>query len=95
MKRSKVVLKEIEARRNQRRGIANFEAYLHTINDIHKRLTCIHIAGTNGKGSTLNDIRSVLQLAGYRVATFTSPYLETHYDRIIMIPIIKAGMNMG
>ena len=82
MKRSKVVLKEIEARRNQRKGIANFEAYLHTINDIHKRLTCIHIAGTNGKGSTLNDIRSVLQLAGYRVATFTSPYLETHYDRI-------------
>lgn len=82
MKRSEIVLKEIEARRNQRKGIANFEAYLHTINDIHKKLTCIHIAGTNGKGSTLNDIRSVLQLAGYRVATFTSPYLETHYDRI-------------
>lgn len=82
MKRSEAVIKEIEARRNQRKGIANFEAYLHTIGDIHKQLTCIHIAGTNGKGSTLNDIRSVLQEAGYRVGTFTSPYLETHYDRI-------------
>lgn len=82
MKRSELVLKEIEARRNQHKGIANFEAYLHTIGDIHKKLTCIHIAGTNGKGSTLNDIRSVLQMAGYRVGTFTSPYLETHYDRI-------------
>lgn len=82
MKRSDAVLREIEARRNQRKGIANFEAYLHTINDIHKQLTCIHVAGTNGKGSCVNDMRSVLQEAGYRVGTFTSPYLETHYDRI-------------
>lgn len=82
MKRSKIVLQEIEARRNQKKGIANFEAYLHTINDIHKQLTCIHVAGTNGKGSCVNDLRSVLQEAGYRVGTFTSPYLETHYDRI-------------
>lgn len=82
MKRGEAVLKEIESLRSQNKGITNFEAYLHTINDIHKQLTCIHIAGTNGKGSTLNDIRSVLQQAGYQVGTFTSPYLETHYDRI-------------
>lgn len=42
----------------------------------------VHIAGTNGKGSTTNFLRSVLQTAGYRVGTFTSPHLEVHNDRI-------------
>lgn len=43
---------------------------------------CVHIAGTNGKGSTTNFLRSVLQEAGYRVGSFTSPHLEVHNDRI-------------
>lgn len=42
----------------------------------------IHIAGTNGKGSTVSFIGSVLQEAGYTVGTFTSPALETFNDRI-------------
>ena len=46
------------------------------------RLRSIHIAGTNGKGSTTNDIRSILQAAGYKVGSFTSPFMITHLDRI-------------
>lgn len=46
------------------------------------QLRCLHVAGTNGKGSTTNYLRSILQEAGYQVGTFTSPYLMVHNDRI-------------
>lgn len=75
-------IREIEARKNRRHGLAYFEEYMESIGAPHKRLRCIHVAGTNGKGSTVNYIRSMLQSAGYKVGTFTSPYLMTHRDRI-------------
>lgn len=46
------------------------------------KLKCIHVAGTNGKGSVTNYLRSILQMAGYKVGTFTSPHLIVHNDRI-------------
>lgn len=56
----------------------------------HRRLRCIHIAGTNGKGSTAHSIAAVLQSAGYRVGLFTSPHLLDFRERIkingVMIP---------
>lgn len=76
------VLKEIEERRNRGKGIENFSAYLSTIHNPQYALRFVHIAGTNGKGSTLNYLRAILEGSGYRVGTFSSPYLETHYDRI-------------
>ncbi|WP_041139904.1 bifunctional folylpolyglutamate synthase/dihydrofolate synthase [Beduini massiliensis] len=45
-------------------------------------LKFIHVTGTNGKGSTVNYLRSLLNQAGYRVGTFTSPYLISYHDRI-------------
>lgn len=42
----------------------------------------IHIAGTNGKGSTVNFIKEILMKHGYTVGTFTSPYMIVHNDRI-------------
>lgn len=42
----------------------------------------IHIAGTNGKGSTANFIKEILMKHGYKVGTFTSPYMAVHNDRI-------------
>jgi len=50
--------------------------------NFQNELKCIHVAGTDGKGSTTNFIRSILQNANYKVGTFTSPYLEVHNDRI-------------
>lgn len=43
---------------------------------------CIHIAGTNGKGSTSHMIASVLQEAGYKVGLYTSPHLKSFTERI-------------
>ena len=46
------------------------------------RLKVIHIAGTNGKGSTAAFINSILIKAGYRVGLYTSPYIERFTERI-------------
>ena len=47
-----------------------------------KELKCIHVAGTNGKGSTSHLLASVLQEAGYRVGLYTSPHLKDFRERI-------------
>lgn len=47
-----------------------------------KKIKCIHIAGTNGKGSTVEYLRSIFNEAGYNVGTFTSPYLITFNERV-------------
>ena len=48
----------------------------------HRRYRIIHIAGTNGKGSTAHLIASCLQQCGYRVGLFTSPHLVDFRERI-------------
>ena len=45
-------------------------------------LKCIHVAGTNGKGSTSHLLASVLQEAGYKVGLYTSPHLKDFRERI-------------
>ena len=47
-----------------------------------KKLRCIHVGGTNGKGSTSNMLASVLQEAGYKVGLYTSPHLKDYRERI-------------
>lgn len=49
-----------------------------------KAYPCIHIAGTNGKGSVALIIASVLQEAGYKVGRFTSPHIESYRERFII-----------
>lgn len=78
----KQAVEQIEQRKNRGYGLAHFKDYMKTLENPHLKLKSIHIAGTNGKGSTTNDIRSVLQKAGYRVGSFTSPYMISHFDRI-------------
>ena len=46
------------------------------------QLNCIHVAGTNGKGSASHLLASVLQEAGYKVGLFTSPHLKDFRERI-------------
>ena len=48
----------------------------------HKSYPTIHVAGTNGKGSTCHMIASVLQAAGYKVGLYTSPHLKDFRERI-------------
>ncbi|RJV84493.1 bifunctional folylpolyglutamate synthase/dihydrofolate synthase [Eubacterium sp. AF18-3] len=76
------IIQLIEGRKNRGYGLMHFKDYMKSIGDPQKKLKSIHVAGTNGKGSTTNDIRSMLQEAGYCVGSFTSPYMITHLDRI-------------
>lgn len=48
----------------------------------HRAYRTIHIAGTNGKGSTAHTIAAILQTAGYRTGLYTSPHLVDFRERI-------------
>lgn len=48
----------------------------------HEKYRTIHVAGTNGKGSTSHSLAAILQQAGYRVGLFTSPHLVDFRERI-------------
>ena len=50
--------------------------------DPHKSLKCIHVGGTNGKGSTASTIAAILQSAGYKTGLYTSPHLVDFRERI-------------
>ncbi|MBY0487986.1 MAG: bifunctional folylpolyglutamate synthase/dihydrofolate synthase [Flavobacteriaceae bacterium] len=52
------------------------------LNNPEKKLKCIHVAGTNGKGSTSHLLASILQDAGYKVGLYTSPHLKDFRERI-------------
>ncbi|GAB4221455.1 MAG: folylpolyglutamate synthase/dihydrofolate synthase family protein [Spirochaetota bacterium] len=57
-------------------------AVLNLLGNPHHKIPCIHIAGTNGKGSTAHMIAAILQTAGYTVGLYTSPHLIRYNERI-------------
>ena len=59
----------------------SIEELMHRLGDPQEELRFVHVAGTNGKGSTCAFIASVLQAAGYRVGLFTSPHLRYFGER--------------
>ena len=64
-------------------SLARLEYLLKKLGDPHKNLPpTIHIAGTNGKGSTLSFIENILKNNNYSVHTYTSPHLEKFSERI-------------
>ncbi len=63
-------------------GLDRMRALLRALGDPQRGRRFIHVAGTNGKGSTCACIASVLRAAGYRVGLNTSPYLVTFHERI-------------
>jgi len=63
-------------------GLENTKALLKHVGNPEKDLRFIHVAGTNGKGSTCAFIASFLQQMGYRVGSFTSPHLVDFRERI-------------
>lgn len=65
-----------------RPGLIRIEALLEKLGNPHHKLRCVHIAGTNGKGSTTAFLRELLQAEDLKVATFTSPYIEMFNERI-------------
>jgi len=61
--------------------LSNTHALMDVLGHPERGLTCIHIAGTNGKGSTANMLASILQEAGYRTGLHTSPHLKDFRER--------------
>ena len=63
-------------------GLNNIKYLLFLLGDPHKKIKIIHVAGTNGKGSTASFISSILQSDGYKVGLYTSPHLVDFTERI-------------
>ncbi|RFU62562.1 folylpolyglutamate synthase/dihydrofolate synthase family protein [Bacillus sp. V59.32b] len=63
-------------------GLTRMETLLTCLDNPHHHMKFIHIAGTNGKGSTLNYLKEILQAEGIRTGAFTSPYLESVNEQL-------------
>ncbi len=63
-------------------GLSRISELLEKLGNPQNSLRFVHVAGTNGKGSTSAFIAQIMQEAGYRVGLFTSPYLITFEERI-------------
>ena len=63
-------------------GLENVQALMAQFGNPHTQFRSIHVAGTNGKGSTSHLIAAVLQAAGYKVGLYTSPHLVDFRERI-------------
>jgi dihydrofolate synthase / folylpolyglutamate synthase len=70
-------------------GAAAYNKDLHNtlalckfLNDPHKKIKTVHIAGTNGKGSVSHMLAAVFQSAGYKTGLYTSPHLKDFRERI-------------
>ena len=63
-------------------GLERIRTLLNAIGNPQKAFRCIHVAGTNGKGSVCAMLDSILRAAGYRVGLFTSPYIRRFHERI-------------
>ena len=62
--------------------LSNTHQLCKLLNHPEKKFKAVHVAGTNGKGSTSHMIASILQEAGYRVGLYTSPHLKDFRERI-------------
>lgn len=63
-------------------GLERISALLELLNNPQDKLKCIHLAGTNGKGSVCAIIAGVLQNAGMKTGLYTSPHIFEYTERI-------------
>src|SRR6187402_2717876 len=62
--------------------LSNTIALCEALGNPHTKFKSIHVAGTNGKGSTSHMLASILQTAGCKVGLYTSPHLKDFRERI-------------
>jgi dihydrofolate synthase / folylpolyglutamate synthase len=81
-------------------GLENVRRLLDALGNPHRQLACIHVAGTNGKGSVSAMLDSVGRAAGLRTGLYTSPHLVRFNERIQVSgqPVtddeVLAGLNV-
>jgi len=66
----------------KKEGLTNMRAVMTRLGNPQDRLAMVHVAGTNGKGSTCAMIERALREAGYKTGLYTSPYIERYNERI-------------
>ena len=65
-----------------KKDLTNTHLLIAHLDNPQEKIKCIHVAGTNGKGSTSHMLASILQEAGYKVGLYTSPHLKDFRERI-------------
>ncbi|MFZ6663101.1 bifunctional folylpolyglutamate synthase/dihydrofolate synthase [Peijinzhouia sedimentorum] len=65
-----------------KKDLSNTIALCNYLGNPHRKFKTVHIAGTNGKGSTAHSLAAVLQAAGYKTGLYTSPHLKSFTERI-------------
>lgn len=65
-----------------RLGLDRIKELMRRLGDPHRDMKIVHVAGTNGKGSVVRFVYTVLNRAGYRTGAFFSPYIEKFTERI-------------
>ena len=63
-------------------GLERMNLLLERLGNPERDLKVIHVAGTNGKGSVCRYLYEALQENGYKVGLYTSPFIESFYERI-------------
>lgn len=63
-------------------GLDRTKKILELLGNPQEKIRCIHIAGTNGKGSITAMTSKILEIAGYKVGMYTSPFIEEFEERI-------------
>ncbi|MGL2964471.1 bifunctional folylpolyglutamate synthase/dihydrofolate synthase [Flavobacterium sp. RSB2_4_14] len=81
---NKLPLYQMQGASAYRKDITNTVLLAKHLGNPEQHLKCIHVAGTNGKGSTSHLLASVLQEAGYKVGLYTSPHLKDYRERILI-----------
>ncbi|NLJ96884.1 MAG: bifunctional folylpolyglutamate synthase/dihydrofolate synthase [Clostridiales bacterium] len=66
-------------------GLKSITELMSILDDPQDRLQVIHVAGTNGKGSTISFLSSILAMAGYRVGIFISPVVFSYNEKLQII----------
>ncbi len=65
-----------------KKDLSNIRALMDHLGKPHRRLRCIHVAGTNGKGSVCHMLAALFQAMGWRTGLYTSPHLRDFRERI-------------
>ncbi|MEA3279432.1 MAG: folylpolyglutamate synthase/dihydrofolate synthase family protein [Thermodesulfobacteriota bacterium] len=63
-------------------GLSTIKSILHNLGNPQDTYRCIHVAGTNGKGSIASALASILHTSGYKIGLYTSPHLVRFNERI-------------
>lgn len=66
----------------KKNGLENMRALMEKLGHVQDGLSMVHVAGTNGKGSTCAMLERMLREAGYKTGLYTSPYIEVYNERI-------------